>query len=164
MGIVSVALRKARSATTFSAFEISLVLPVFVLLGVARLAILTVPFRIYARHLGREALLDTKTVAVSTAQMARTHSIARVVRRTAMITPWESLCLAQAMVSALLLRLSDIPYCAVFGLALKIDTTSDDLMDAHAWVRVDDMNVTGGQNVSRYTVVKVFQRVSRTPR
>ena len=164
MGIVSVALRKARSATTFSAFEISLVLPVFVLLGVARLAVLTVPFRIYGRHLGREAPLDTVTVAVSTAQMARTLSIARVVRRTAKITPWASLCLPQAMVSALLLRLADIPYCAIFGLAPNTDAASDNLMEAHAWVRVEDVNVTGGQDVSRYTIVKVFQRMSRSPR
>lgn len=164
MGLVSLALRKARSATTFSAFEIGLVLPVFVLLGVARLAILTMPFRLYGRHLGREAGLQTATVAVSEAQMARAHSFGRVVRRTAKITPWASLCLAQAMVSSLLLRLADIPYCAIFGLARGGADDAANPMEAHVWVRTSDMNVTGGQDVSRYSVVMVFQRASRSKR
>nr|WP_282563137.1 lasso peptide biosynthesis B2 protein [Gymnodinialimonas phycosphaerae] len=161
MGIVAVALRKVRSATTFSAFELILIAPVFMALGVARLAILILPFRLYARVLGQPAGLDVETAPVSDSAMARARAIGKVVRRTARITPWQSVCLGQAMVAALLLRLAGVPYCGYFGVAAARDGAETDPLSAHAWVRVGHWNATGGQDVRRYAVVMVFKHSPR---
>lgn len=160
MGIVATALRKVRSATTFSVREIFLIAPVFVALGLARLAILILPFRVYARVFGQQGGLEVADVPASDRDMARARSVGRIVRRTAHNTPWASLCLAQAMVAAVLLRGAGISFCAIFGLAPGGADESDPLA-AHVWVRVGDYNVTGGQDVRRFTVVKVFQNRAR---
>lgn len=157
MRIVSVALRKVRSATTFSAFEIALILPVFLLLGVARLAIIWLPFRTYARRLGKQVALEVPPSDLSAADLTRAKRIGKVVRRTAQITPWQSLCLGQALVAAVLMRTARIPYRVFFGLVPASDTQAPDLLAAHAWVRTGGTNLTGGQDVGKYTVVMVFE-------
>ena len=155
---MSGALRKARTLTTFSCVEITLMGPVFVLLGLARLAILMLPFRFYAGRLGAQSkLTTTHMVLEDVASLKRAKGIGRVVRSMAQLTPWASLCLAQAMVAAFLLRLFMLPYCVVFGVAPAADKQRDNPLDAHAWVTVGDMVVTGGQGIARFTVVKVFE-------
>lgn len=153
-----VALRKVRSLTTFSLFEIALIVPVFLALGCARLAIAILPFRTYARRMGRQSPLDTRAPSLSAAQLKRAKSIGRVVRSTANITPWASLCLAQAMVAAALLGVANIPYCVFFGLSSTSDPHAPDPLAAHSWVRAAETNLTGGQKVGMYTVVMVFER------
>ena len=158
MSLLSVALRKIRSAATFSATELALVPLVFVLLGVARLAILMLPFRSYVGLFGEVTDLSTVQGAATARAMSRQGSVGRVVRRTAKITPWESLCLAQAMVASVLLRASGVSFLVFFGVARADGDGSSDPLAAHCWVRVGEVNVTGGQNVSRFTVVKAFAR------
>lgn len=163
MGVVSVALRKMRSATTLSVAELCLIAPTFILLGAARVAILTMPFRRYAPMFGAQAGLQAVSQPLSDKDMARVQSIGRIVRRTAQITPWQSLCLCQAMVAALFLRIVGIPFCAIFGLAPGRDDAGSDPMQAHVWVRAGEYNVTGGQNVSQYTIVMGFERPTKAP-
>lgn len=165
MGRLSVVLRKMRSAKAMSWQEIALILPVFLLLGLARMAILTLPFRIYAPYFGRQIGLETPSPRpISARDQARVNRIGRVVRRTADATPWQSKCLAQASVASFLLRLVDIPYFAAFGLRVDDTDNTPDPLAAHCWVRVGDRNVTGGQDISDYTVVMVFDRQTRHSR
>lgn len=164
MGIVATALRKMRSARAFSAFELALIPGVMVLLGLARLAVLTLPFRTYARFFGTQVALDQVPQALSPQSLARARTIGRVVRRGAGNTPWASVCLPQAMVAGLLLRLADIPHCVIFGVTREQAGQGSDPFAAHVWIRAGDTNVTGGQDVRAYTVVSVFQRRARNPR
>ncbi|MCF2872367.1 lasso peptide biosynthesis B2 protein [Octadecabacter sp. G9-8] len=154
---MAVAARKMRSAATFSAFEYSLILPVFVLLGFARLAILCLPFRVYARFLGDQVNNHSVLPNLAGPRPTRAKRIGRMVRRTAKITPWKSLCLAQVMVASFLLRRAKIPYRVFFGLAAAATDNAPDPLNAHAWLRVGDTNLTGGQDVEIYTVVMVFE-------
>lgn len=157
MPVLSVAFRKLRSLTTFSLFEIALIIPVFVALGCARLAIAFRPFRTYARHMGTQNALDTKPPELSATDLKRAKSIGRVVRSTAKITPWASLCLAQALSVSFFLRLARLPYCVVFGVAARSDVEEQDPLAAHAWVLCGDIALTGGHGLARYTVVMVFK-------
>lgn len=159
MSGLSIAFRKLRSLSTFSAFEIALVIPVLLGLGLARLAIAFLPFRRYARPLGAQSPLDTSPPSLTAAQLKRAKRIGRVVRSTARVTPWASLCLAQAMVASALLRLCRLPYCVVFGLS---PNTGPDLLDAHAWVAAGNAVLTGGHGLARYTIVMVFAHPAGT--
>lgn len=157
MGVMSVVLRKARTLTTFTLFEGALVLPVFCMLGLARLAVRLLPFRVYARHLGATVALDTAPPALDPAMKPRVKSIGRVVRSVAGVTPWASVCLPQAMVASALLRMLHLPYCVYFGLAPKEEARSAQTLDAHAWVHSGDVVLTGRRGMARFTVVQVFE-------
>ena len=164
MGMLSTAGRKIRSAAALTVFELTLVLPVFCLLGVARAAILLLPFARYARSFGKQGTSTPMSVALSDKQIQRIRQIGRVVRSTANVTPWRSLCLAQAMVAAFLLRIARIPHRTYFGVRPADESQSNDPFAAHSWVRCEDYNVTGGQNVSSYTVVNIFEWPARSQR
>lgn len=157
MRVLSSTVRKARTLTTFSALEVALILPVFFLLGFSRAAILLVPFRRYANKFGEQVPLETTQPMLTNAGQNRAKSIGRVVRSVAHITPWASLCLAQAIVATWLLRLMKLPYCAYFGVASAKQEDAANPLDAHAWVMAGDIAVTGGRGHKRFTVVQVFQ-------
>lgn len=162
MPVLSVALRKLRSLTTFSLFEIAPILPVFVALGCARLAIAILPFRTYGRRTGTQSALDTQPPDLRVTDLSRAKSIGRMVRSTAKITPRASLCLAQALTVTFFLRLARLPYCVVFGLAAKAGTEDPDPLAAHAWVLADNVALTGRHGLARYTIVMVFKNNPRT--
>ncbi len=124
------------------------------LLGLARLAILLLPFRMLARCLG-EDLKTTLAVPLITRHNRRVAIlIGRSVRMAARYTPWESKCLAQALVAGFLLELLKIPH----GLYLGVCRGSEAEMKAHAWVCSGPIFVTGGESFSDFTVVASFIR------
>mgnify|MGYP000097248993 CR=1 FL=1 len=164
MSFLSTAGRKIRTASAMPALDLSLVVPVIILLGIARLAILLCPFRWYAKRLGQQVGLKPQTLQITPKQAYRARRTGRIVRLCARITPWQSLCLAQAMVATALLRLTKTPYHVYFGLSPKNGQNTPDPLAAHAWVRLDEYNITGGQNVGMYTVVNVFEYVAKDAR
>ena len=127
---------------------------VWLMLGIARVTILVIPFRYFSCWLGQSAKTMTYTPVLSTPHAARARRIGHVVRATANVTPWESVCFPQALVACLLLRTSGIPYIMHFGLAKNPDDTGEDPMKAHAWVTAGPVAVTGGRhNLFKFTVV-----------
>ncbi len=76
-------------------------------------------------------------------QMQRALTIGRGVRLAATYTPWQSKCLAQAMVASWLLRRYGLPYGLYFG--VRKDPASARGMAAHAWVSSGQTAVTGGR-------------------
>jgi hypothetical protein len=126
---------------------------VWVMLGLARATILRLPFRWYARLLGRSVGVQVFTPLLTEEQTARARRIRRLVENTAKYTPWESKCLVQAMVAALLLQRAAIPYILHFGLAKHHAPQADTLMNAHAWVTAGAVAVTGGRSLQRFVVV-----------
>jgi len=136
-------------------FKSQILIPlVWLLLGLARAIILLLPFRFFSAWLGNSAKTTIYTPVLLPIQLNRAKSLGQVVRATANITPWESLCFPQALVACLLLRISGIPYIMHFGLARNTEPDCDDPMKAHAWVTAGAVAVTGGRNnLFKFTVV-----------
>jgi hypothetical protein len=149
-------LRKLKSFLRLPLFEKLLIPIVFILLGFARLAILTIPFRYYARLLGIYQQADIFIPLLTTEQAQWANRIGRVIRSTATITPWQSLCLVQALVASCLLRLVQIPYVLHFGLANNVAPDASDPMKAHAWVSAGMFAITGGRSLFKFTVVGTY--------
>lgn len=77
-------------------------------------------------------------------------SISRIVNRICNKTSWESKCLVRALTAQKLLKRKGIHSTMYLGCGLK-----DGKMVAHAWLRVGQMYVTGGDG-SEYSVVDKF--------
>lgn len=134
-------------------FERLWFLPVWGLLGAARLAVLLVPGRYL---LGRVAGAVPLSLRPTSAQLVQAQRIGRVVRSAAAYTPWNSNCLAQALVARLLLNLHGIPHILFLGLS-RHHLKAGGLMP-HAWVMAGRVAVTGGHALASHTVVGVFAR------
>lgn len=126
-------------------------------LGVARLAILTVPFRGLAKHLGEQMAESPHTD--QTAFHTCLSRISWAVYTMSHYTPWESACLAQALAAKAMLRCRGITSTLYLGLAKNEQAEQAGLL-AHAWLRSGSMILTGGQGKDRYTVVATFAEKS----
>jgi len=127
--------------------------PVYGLLGIAKLAIFTISFHRLAPWLGVNAGISPWVPLLDRTQEARALQVGRLVRLAARYTPWDSNCFPQAVVARLLLGLYDIPYVLNFGL-MRDPATGE--MKAHAWVTAGRIRVTGGASFGLYTTVGCF--------
>lgn len=127
------------------------------LLGLARLALLTVPFRWIAPALGRNHRTAAFVPLATPDQMRQALAMGRGIRTAARYTPWESKCLAQAMVARGLLGLNRLPYGLYLG--LRNEEHKLDSMSAHAWVCSGPVAVTGGHSFGQFTVVGTFASI-----
>lgn len=101
--------RRLHNLRRRSAFEQAWLLPAWLLLGLARGAILLVPFRRLAPLLGRVQGATPWVPVLSPAQQRRALRVGRTVRLAARYTPWTSNCFPQALVASLLLRALGVP-------------------------------------------------------
>lgn len=128
-----------------------LLIQVFVLLGVTRLAIDTLSMRRLARYFGPQ---QVETPAeVDPAALAAARRIAWAIHRVSPYTPWTSNCFPQALTAKLLLRRQGISSTLYLGAVFKADRSG---MEAHAWLRCGPLYVTGGRGHERYGTVGVF--------
>lgn len=123
----------------------------FVCLGLARLAVLTVPLRLVVRMLGQTSTSSDEPAAGDRAS-SPTLALGAIVERVANHTPWNSNCLARAVAATLLLRRRGVRTRIYFGVA-KNDAGE---LEAHAWTRSGGAILTGRNRVGRYTVVGVL--------
>lgn len=128
-------------------------LPVWLGLGLARLAISTLAFKRLVSRLGVSVGVHPWLPLVEPGQENRARWIGQVVRQAARVTPWDSNCFPQTVVARVLLGWYGVPYCVFFGVRRKAE---DGAFDAHAWVASGRIRVTGGFGFSHYTVVGVF--------
>ncbi|HEX2087349.1 MAG TPA: lasso peptide biosynthesis B2 protein [Solirubrobacteraceae bacterium] len=123
-----------------------------VLLALARLAVVLVPFRVIARRLGPRMAETPRVDAVEPERLRRlTWAIAAVARR----TPWRSQCLEQALAAKAMLRRRGIASTLYLGVA-RGAAGAPRPFDAHAWLRSGTVHVTGGAGAGRYAVVATF--------
>jgi hypothetical protein len=120
-------------------------------LGLARLALRVVPFRLISRRLGPQrgpVDLPTSSGVVPVAAQGVTRAIGIMSRH----TPWESACLAQAIAGKFMLQRRGVPSLLVLG------TRKDDAgnLTAHAWLRVGDGIALGGSEQGSYAVLAAF--------
>ena len=128
-----------------------LLFEVFCLLGVARLALLVIPFRHLARRLGP---LHTETAPdAPPEQVAHAQRVGLAIARVSPHTPWTSNCFPQALVAKYWLHRRRIPTTLYLGVALSKGPASAPAgMEAHAWLRCGPLIVTGGRGHTRFTV------------
>jgi hypothetical protein len=119
-------------------------------LALARVAVVVLPFRVLSRRLGLRKGETPTTVAASPVSSRVGWAVAAAARR----TPWRSKCLEQAIAAKAMLRRRGIESTLYLGVVREP-------VAAHAWLRVGELNVTGGQDVSRYAVVASFAEIER---
>ena len=144
--------RKARSWRQKPPEEKLWFAPAFLLLGLARAALLTVPFRRIAPLLGHNLQAAAAVPLAGEPEVVRALHIGRAVRTAARYTPWESQCLAQAMAARVLLGVNGLPY----GLYLGVRKRGESGVTAHAWVCTGPAAVTGGRGFGQFAVVGTF--------
>ncbi|WP_374405290.1 lasso peptide biosynthesis B2 protein [Pelagerythrobacter sp.] len=152
----------ARKWRSFGGYPLAvrMLVPVaFVLLGLARLAILILPFRLYAPLLGQrrpqQAERDWREgPSLDPPQDGRAFAIKQAIRVAARLTPWRSVCLPQALVAAALMRPLGIGFTAHLGVTR--DDEGAGPMQAHAWTVAGGAIVTGAGQLARYTRVARF--------
>ncbi|MFM2484967.1 lasso peptide biosynthesis B2 protein [Celerinatantimonas yamalensis] len=134
--------------------------PVWVLLGLTKLMIFTLPFRLLASRLGTPQGNQYWVPLLSDTQQRRAQQISRVVQGMAVYTPWNSNCFPQAITARVLLGLYGIPGTLFFGLAKDHQHE----LSAHAWVVAGQIRVSGGYSFNQFTVMNafLFERQSRT--
>jgi hypothetical protein len=129
-----------------------LLLEAFVLLGIARLAVLTLPFRWLALSLGRHMNESDMQISASDLRLAR--MVAQAIRSAANNTPWESVCLTQAVAAQWMLKHRHIAGTLYLGVAK--DETRPEKLSAHAYIRCGDIILTGAPGHRQFTVVATF--------
>ena len=156
MSLLSTLTRKWRSLWAYGWHERLLIIPVFCILALGKAMIFCLPFRKYVWVFGEKS--SGEHHALNSNQQKRARSIGKTVRMVAKLTPWQSLCLPQAIAACLLLRTYRIPYEVHFGV---MSNTTKDLAEpllAHVWVIAGVTFVTGGDGHTAHTVVASFHR------
>jgi hypothetical protein len=119
-------------------------------LGLARLAVLTLPMPWITPYLGRHRQESPHTDQPG--QGAVVKQVAWAVQMMSRCTPWDSNCLAQAIAAKRMLQRRKISSTLYLGVARK-DAAA---LEAHAWLRSGTVVVTGAQGMDRSTVITTF--------
>ena len=147
-------LGKIRTLLRQPRFTLVWIFPVWVALGICRIAILAIPLRLLHRWYGRDGALDTQTQPLSLSKRSRARQIRDVVALASRNTPWWSQCYPQALVAHLVLAFYNIPHVLYFGLR-KSDSEAEPYK-AHAWIVAGEIVVSGGPHHRTFKVVRAF--------
>jgi hypothetical protein len=149
-------LRKIRSAFRLPIRSLGMVLFMWLLLWVARLVIALCPLRRLARFFGHDHGAMSLIPVASEAQIARATRLRAAMVLAVKYSPSFANCYPQALVARLLLRAKRLPHALFFGLKRNDQTRA---LDAHAWVMVGPVAVTGGNGFESYAAVRCFASV-----
>jgi Transglutaminase-like superfamily len=123
---------------------------VYILLGLARLAINCIPFSTLAKHLGTPSVESPTQIPPPHFQEAQ--RIAWAVSSASRYTPWKSNCFPQAIAAKYLLQRRGIASTLYLGAAFKQRTE----LEAHAWLKCGGYYVTGGKGHDHFGTVGIF--------
>jgi len=141
---------RLRSFLSLSAADRWLVVEAALFTALARMAILTLPFRWIAPWLGRHAESTNDTTEASGSPVP--HRVGWAVKVASLHTPWQSKCLVQAIAARLMLGRRGMAGTIYLGLAKD----PDGQMKAHAWLRSGDTIITGRGGMFGFTVLSSF--------
>lgn len=147
-------LRKFRTFRLLPGFVIAWLIPCWLLLAFAKLAVLAVPFPRLAKRLGTPAGAQPFCLAVPPEIEDRARLIGKAVRIAAKYAPWNANCYPQALVARLLLGCWRAPCLIYFGVRHEDGTGA---MKAHVWVTCGGTAVTGGYAFDQFIVAGIFQ-------
>jgi hypothetical protein len=144
----SASLTSWRRAIELSWADLFLLAEAFVRLGLVRLMIVLLPFRVIAKHLGEQHTETPHDDDPAKADLLR--RVRWAVLAASRRTPWRSKCLEQGIASKRMLRARGIETTLYLGVA------RGEKIDAHAWLRAGSFDVCGGDLANRFTVVSKF--------
>lgn len=129
-----------------------LLLKAYLLLGILRMAIFLIPFRVLARMLKLTAGDNPDMPSPELKEKA--EMIAWAIRAAARRTPWQNACLVRGLAGLVLLRGYGIP-CTLF-LGVAKGSSSPEELEAHAWLRCGGNVITGAEGHERFSVIASF--------
>jgi hypothetical protein len=121
-------------------------------LALAQMAMFFIPFRRIARWLGTAGAESPAEVPEWEARIAK--EIGWAVGALGRRVPWDGRCLAQALAATWMLRRRGMEGTVSFG-ARKGERAG---FDAHAWLRVGSLMVTGGPGHESFKIFTTFAR------
>ena len=124
-----------------------LFLEAFLLTGIMRFKILKKPFNELKKEMGTYNQESKEDAETSTYRYC--NKIRWIVTTISGYTPWESLCLVQALTVQKILKKKNISTTLYLGV-----NKSNNEMKAHAWIRCGRMYITGGNGSGYATVAK----------
>lgn len=129
-----------------------LLLPfMFVLLGIIRIIIITLPFSLIAKIF---LIPQSKKYTFSTKKLRFAIDIGRSVTIAGKYTPWSSTCLTIGLLTRILFRLYHIP--SVFYIGVRYDESDE--FASHAWVNVKNTTIVGNQaSFATFKIIKQFE-------
>lgn len=151
--MVGLLLRKLCTLRGLPLFTLLWLLPVWVLLLLCRLAIMTVPMRHLSRVLGHDMGICPWVPLATPQQIARAREVRRTITLAARYSLSTANCYPQALAARVLMGICGLPYAIHFG--LRRDGAGQTI-SAHAWVVCGPVAVTGGHGFNAYTVVRSF--------
>ena len=143
-------MRRLGKFLRLSSFDRRLFMEVAIWLGIARLAVLVVPFRWIAPFLGRHMAESPQTTEAKEKEIA--ERISRVVQTASRHMPWECKCLTRAIACKSMLKRRGLRTTLYLGVAKG----GEEHLKAHAWLRTGDLIVTGERDMDRFIVVSTF--------
>jgi len=134
--------------------DMGLVVQVYVLLGVTRLLINTLPFRWLEKMLGQRMIETSADEPLE--HLREAQRIAWAVHAVSPYTLWKSNCFPQAFTAKILLRRRDIPSTLYMGATFKHQEGGNSALEGHAWLRCGPIFVTGGDGSQTFGTVVAF--------
>ena len=122
----------------------------FILTGIMRFKILKVPFNKLKKSMGTVNKESSKEISREDARVVM--NIREKVMITSKYTPWESLCLVQAMTVQKMLKKRGLSTTLYLG----VNKDKENNMRAHAWIRCGSIYVTGGNGSGYANVAKFY--------
>jgi hypothetical protein len=125
------------------------IITIFGLLGWYRIIVLTQPMKVWSQSLGETG---QNLVYLHTPEdLLFIRKLRLDIARIAPMTWWNSNCLAQALCAAHLLRQHHVSYQLFLGVLILQNE-----IKAHAWLKSDNIYVTGEYEHERYHVVTTY--------
>jgi hypothetical protein len=132
-----------------------LLLEALLWLGVARLAIVTVPFRwivrLFSLRPGEGPTGSEETSASNHLSDELAERIAWALKAASARSPWQSTCLAQALAGAAMLRRRRIS--AILAMGVAKSSAAQGALKAHAWLSCGEVVLTGSAGRGDYNVI-----------
>lgn len=143
-------MRRLRKFLALSGAERGCLLEAAFWLGLARLAILVLPFRRIAPFLGRQMVQSPEKAGAAPAALL--DRISWAVATASRHLPWACRCLAQALAGKAMLKRQGVPSTLYLGLAKG----GESQLQAHAWLRCGERILTGWQDLAGFTIIATF--------
>jgi len=119
-------------------------------LTLATAAVYFLPFRTYAPILGEQT--NEKNFSIIPSPKYDLHLFMSAIRRGSRYLPFECKCLVQALAARGMLGLRKLPSTVHLGVAKD----ENGKLKAHAWVKVDEIFITGRGGVHEYIEITRF--------
>ncbi|WP_276134900.1 lasso peptide biosynthesis B2 protein [Polluticoccus soli] len=126
---------------------------VVLILLIAKLLILFVPFKKLAPYFGAlnsEGLGHITETDATTVAMVRKMIVVGATK-----VPWKSVCLDRALTAMIMLNRRRIPNTLCLGVRFNVGKSK---LDAHAWIRCNNEIFIGGARSKYYNVVAFFSK------